>query len=443
MGNLVNLLLVLALTNLLPFGAWRQKEPQFYAAAYLFLLAAYVGLNIAPVWQKGTFTRLGIMRGGVTLMKLSAVSLTIYGVATVVYAFWLLPQRIPAGVFVLHIVLGILFCGLMAVNGYIRMYFTSVQLGIKWRVLLFLFWWVPIANLVLIWKACRLVRDEYTVEMEKAELNAVRKVNETCKTQYPLVLVHGVFFRDRKYFNYWGRIPGELIRNGATVFYGEQQSAASTAAAAAELKERILRVIEQTGCGKVNIIAHSKGGLEARYAVSRLGLAPYVASLTTINTPHRGCAFTDWLLNRVPKGICDWMAGRYNGALRKLGDSSPDFYAAVCDLTIKRCEEMNRVTPDVPDVFYQSVGSKMKGWTSAPFPLSFAYLLVRRFDRENDGLVGVDSMKWGKSFRLLVPPGRRGISHGDMIDLNRQNIRGFDVREFYVELVRNLRKYGY
>ena len=41
------------------------------------------------------------------------------------------------------------------------------------------------------------------------------------------------------------------------------------------------------------------------------------------------------------------------------------------------------------------------------------------------------------------PPGRRGISHGDMIDLNRQNIRGFDVREFYVSLVRDLKSQGY
>lgn len=87
--------------------------------------------------------------------------------------------------------------------------------------------------------------------------------NETCKTNYPLVLVHGVFFRDRKYFNYWGRIPEELIRNGEAVYYGEQQSAAGTEAAAAELKERILQIVKQTGCSKVNIIAHSKGGLES------------------------------------------------------------------------------------------------------------------------------------------------------------------------------------
>jgi triacylglycerol lipase len=31
--------------------------------------------------------------------------------------------------------------------------------------------------------------------------------------------------------------------------------------------------------------------------------------------------------------------------------------------------------------------------------------------------------------------GERGISHGDVVDLNRENIPDFDVREFYVNLV--------
>ena len=31
----------------------------------------------------------------------------------------------------------------------------------------------------------------------------------------------------------------------------------------------------------------------------------------------------------------------------------------------------------------------------------------------------------------------------DMVDLNRETIRGFDVREFYVELVSDLREKGF
>ena len=43
-----------------------------------------------------------------------------------------------------------------------------------------------------------------------------------CKTKYPILMVHGMGFRDRKYFNYWGRIPKILKENGADIYYGHQ-----------------------------------------------------------------------------------------------------------------------------------------------------------------------------------------------------------------------------
>ena len=52
-------------------------------------------------------------------------------------------------------------------------------------------------------------------------------------------------------------------------------------------------------------------------------------------------------------------------------------------------------------------------------------------------------MKWGEKFTFLEPSGNRGISHGDVIDLNRENIEGFDVREFYVGVVHDLKERGF
>ena len=49
----------------------------------------------------------------------------------------------------------------------------------------------------------------------------------------------------------------------------------------------------------------------------------------------------------------------------------------------------------------------------------------------------------GSNFIYLKPQGRRGISHGDVIDLNRENIDTFDVREFYVDLVSDLKRRGF
>ena len=76
------------------------------------------------------------------------------------------------------------------------------------------------------------------------------------------------------------------------------------------------------------------------------------------------------------------------------------------------------------------------------FPLNLSYRYVKNFDGENDGLVGESSFAWGEKYTLLRSKGTRGISHGDVIDLNRENIRDFDVRAFYTELVSDLRHRG-
>lgn len=81
--------------------------------------------------------------------------------------------------------------------------------------------------------------------------------------------------------------------------------------------------------------------------------------------------------------------------------------------------------------------------TSGKFLLNFTYPLVEYFDGNNDGLVGKKSFKWEKNYKFLTCNGKMGISHADMIDLNRENIKEFDVREFYVQLVNDLREKGF
>lgn len=327
-------------------------------------------------------------------------------------------------------------------DGIIRIYVSSEQLGIRWRVAGALCGMIPVVHLVVLSILIRTVEQEIVFENQKIVTDEARQSEQICKTKYPILLVHGVFFRDFRYFNYWGRIPAALQKNGAQIFYGNHQSAASVAGSAEELTARIQEIVEQTGCEKVNIIAHSKGGLDCRYALAKLGAASYVASLTTINTPHRGCEFADYLLSKIGKKQQKFVADTYNAALRKLGDTTPDFLAAVYDLTAASCQRMNEHVSDHPQVYYQSVGSKLDMATGGRFPLNLSYQLVNYFDGCNDGLVGEKSFPWGENYQFLTVPGKRGISHGDMIDLNRENFDGFDVREFYVQLVSDLRERG-
>ncbi len=327
--------------------------------------------------------------------------------------------------------------------GIILVYLNSVQLGIKWRVLGIVCGWIPIVHLIMLGKIIATCLAEVHFEKAKIRLNSARAKDEICKTKYPILMVHGVFFRDFKYLNYWGRIPDELIQNGATIFYGNHNSAAAVDDSAKELEARILEILRITGCEKVNIIAHSKGGLDARTAIAKTSIAPYVASLTTINTPHRGCEFADYLLEKIPEKQQEVVAKTYNAAAEKLGDVNPDFISAVYDLTYTRCEKRNEEVLDDSGVYYQSYGSKLNQLSSGQFPLNMTYSLVKYFDGPNDGLVGEKSFAWGSKYEFLTVIGKRGISHGDVIDLNRENIKGFDVREFYVQLVADLKRRGF
>ena len=330
--------------------------------------------------------------------------------------------------------------------GIINVYLTSVQLGIKIRAIGIICGMIPVLNIIVLLVIINITGKEIRFEKKKNKINKKRHAQQICKTKYPILLVHGVFFRDSKHFNYWGRIPKELESNGAKIFYGNHQSASSVKDSAKELAQRIKQIVEENNCEKVNVIAHSKGGLDIKTAITTTDVAPYVASLTTVNTPHRGCEFADYLLNKAPKGLKEKVATVYNKTLKKLGDENPDFIAAVTDLTAEGCKNISALSDEFDfkkaGIYTQSIGSVIKKATGGQFPLNFSYYLVKYFDGENDGLVGEKSFEWGDNYIFVKNDKKRGISHGDMIDLNRQNIEGFDVREFYVELVNKLKIKG-
>lgn len=326
--------------------------------------------------------------------------------------------------------------------GIIRLYLSSTQIRLKWRIIGAICGMIPVVNLFILFHMLKLAYNESVFENEKVALNNSRVKDRICETKYPILMVHGVFFRDYKLLNYWGRIPEELESNGATIFYGKQESALSVEDSAEQLADRIRQVLKRTGAEKVNIVAHSKGGLDSRYAISKLGMDEYVASLTTINTPHRGCEFADYVLSVIPESQQNAIANAYNSAAQKLGDDNPDFMAAVKDLTAEACRKRNEEILDSDKVIYMSYGSCLRKPEGGRFPLNMTNAFVKYFDGKNDGLVGEKSFKWGESYELLENSNMRGISHGDMIDLNRENITGFDVREFYVQLVAGLKTRG-
>ena len=422
------------------YGIVRLRSSLWILTALSIVLFITLDLSPLPTYRKYKSKRLRICSKGAdmlsTFLLSSALTITAHIIAAVRLSSW------SAGHFIASCVIASLVLSVVFWCGIVRVYVSSVQLGIRYRVKGLLLALIPIVNVVLLIRMIGICYAEVIFENDKQLLNESRKSCEICKTKYPILLVHGVFFRDFKHLNYWGRIPDELITNGAVIHYGCHQSALSVAQSAAELTERIKQIVSETGCEKVNIIAHSKGGLDCRYAIANCGAAPYVASLATINTPHRGCLFADYLLEKAPQSVKNTVSKAYNGALRKLGDQNPDFLGAVYDLTDKKCKELDSSMSDPAGIYCQSVGSKLNKASGGRFPLNFTYMLAGHFDGANDGLVSESSFKWGEKYTFLTANGKRGISHGDVIDLNRENIKDFDVREFYVQLVSELKEKG-
>lgn len=414
----------------------------FPILAGMGLVGYYFYYHVCPLKYKLAQRRLRILSGGYELMLASMVcfciEFLIYGCIII------LDQPIPLIILFINGLISSLLASLLLFHGLVRIFFCSSQLGIMARIALLLFWWIPGINFILLRKFMTVSRTEYRFTENRHKLLAERKEDMLCGTKYPILMVHGIFFRDWKSFNYWGRIPKELEDNGAVIYYSNHQSSASVEQCANEIKQRVLNIVQETGCQKVNIIAHSKGGLDSRYAISCLGMDQYVASLTTINTPHMGCNYVCRILDRIPQKTVTAIGNKYDTLYRKLGDDNPDFFSGLKDLTDRECFRLNKVMKNVPGVLYQSTGSRMVSRTSTMFPLSLGYCIIKCFGGgDNDGLVSTNSMVWGEFLGVISPKGRQGISHGDMIDLTRKNIEGFDVCEFYIDLVSQLKSKGF
>jgi len=268
----------------------------------------------------------------------------------------------------------------------------------------------------------------------------------SCKLKYPILLVHGMGFRDDKRIGYWGRIPRMLEALGCNVFYGNQDSNADIETNGEFLAHRINEILTQTGAEKVHIIAHSKGGLDSRYAISTLGSGAKVASLTTLSTPHHGSKTMDMLM-KFPDPLIRFAGFCTDCWFRLLGDKKPNTYKVFYAFTTDAAAKFNTQTPNDPGVFYQSYAFVMKN----PFSDFFMWLpnlVIRSIEGANDGLLSPDSVKWGDFKGVYHGAGRRGISHCDEVDMRRKPLSKIsgdgvsDILDIYKEIVSGLAEKG-
>ncbi|PNV59678.1 alpha/beta hydrolase [Clostridium sp. chh4-2] len=378
------------------------------------------------------------------LLQILTVILTVYLWLLPVNAIFLICHILTSGLqnwtnLWLAIVFLLLYIGMFCVLFW--MCIVCKRLRIAKRIIVWSMIWIPVLNYGLALYVRGLARQEVDHDLHKIRLDDVRVERRICQTKYPLLLVHGVGFRDFHYFNYWGRIPRELVRNGAKVYYGHQEAWGTVESNGEILKEKILEILEETGCEKVNIIAHSKGGLDSRYVISGLKMAPYIASLTTINTPHRGSKLVDFL-KKLPDKVYRTICGMIDKYFGRLGDVKPNAYVASYQLSERYAKEFNEKYPDAEGVYYQSYASLMRCGFSSKL-LCIPYWILKKLDAPSDGLVTVKSAEWTNFRGVIKNTYMRGISHGDMIDLTREDYREFHVLEFYIQLTEELARMGF
>lgn len=281
-----------------------------------------------------------------------------------------------------------------------------------------------------------------------------------CSTKYPVILVHGVALGDSTLgFNYFGRIPNYLRSRGAKVEGGEQDAWSTGAENALQLKNKIAAVRSKYNVTKVNIIAHSKGGIDTRYMFK---LYPetlsWVASFTCIASPMRGSILAEVILGAIPSWAQPFVANIVNviGMIIQ-GDDSPDTLAAANQLRRSVMADFNASVNSVDSlasgrsgIYTQSYAARIKGVVLdlALQATGVCMSLSQAGESPNDGAVWVESAKYANY------KGEQsgawwcgGVTHFGIVDrgilLLPGFTPGFDAREFHVNIVKDLKSRGY
>lgn len=257
----------------------------------------------------------------------------------------------------------------------------------------------------------------------------VIKVN---KTKYPIVLVHGMMAKNFPFYPAFRHIADFLRAQGLCIYVANQDGVGTIAGNAAQLKAEIAGILEKEGCEKVNLIAHSKGGLDARYLISCLGMAEHVASLTTLSTPHHGSGLSARLL-KMPKFLAKTIAFFIDLFFRIFQDQNPNTYVLAQELTAEAMEAFNAATPDAPSVYYQSYSS------TAPRRKAFLRYIPYEISRyceqdDTDGMVSVSSSQWGHYQGSMEGE----IDHFQMVGVYGTKKSLLGVSLFYLHIARQL-----
>ena len=258
------------------------------------------------------------------------------------------------------------------------------------------------------------------------------------KTKYPIILVHGIVVKDFRRFKAFGKIEKILKDNGFTIFTAKTDGFGTIENNAIQLEKYINLIKERECVDKVNIIAHSKGGLDSKYMIKHLDMEDSVASLTTLCTPHKGSPIASKLL-KLPKFLINFISFWINFWYKIFGDESPNA-KEVCR-QLQRIDSVEEECLKFSDkVYCQSYSSKMDKSTDdflMGIPHAFSMYLEHK---ETDGMVPVDSCIFGEYKGYAVDD---SVSHLEIIGFMLNKKKKEKIYNFYITLCNDLMNQGF
>lgn len=235
-------------------------------------------------------------------------------------------------------------------------------------------------------------------------------------------------------FEYWHGIKETLEEHGCRVLVAKVPPFAAIETRAGALNKFIADKVTKwqnkhhtNEKVKINLVAHSMGGLDCRYLISKLEKKNYeIMSLTTISTPHRGTYAADFATKYAPKAAID------------------NYFPSLRQMTREYSRKMNWELLNDPKVQYFSFGGSAHLNPSDMYYIP--WYVIGQKEGPNDGMVSLRSCKWGKYMGHI-----EGVDHKDLINwmggVNRikQAVGAevdFNPLAFYLSIADNLARNG-
>lgn len=290
---------------------------------------------------------------------------------------------------------------------------------------------------------------------------------------YPVVFVHGMAGFDAlriagASMDYFGNTVQDLTARGEDVYRVVLPPFDSSAARATALSAALDDVLAASNAEKLNLVAHSQGGLDSRLLISPQGLArgDVIATLVTVSTPHRGTRVanvatgtSNALPDSVSRGVFEGLATLLARTVYDV-ETDTQLRAQLEQMTEATMADFNRTYLDDPHVRYLSWAGRSNLHTGVGvcddgvhdnewwkvdilLPLFSGVVVATEWGLPadvSDGLVTVRSAKWG-TFMGCVPADH--LDEVGMPNVNGADLSIFDSKQFFRDVVAELRAHGH